>query len=197
MNELENVNDIIAPLHNLDFLDATRQFFKYLKHISNPADQLCELAKPVELVSISPEPTELSCNSPETTEQFCEQCHLCRPLDVKCLHCKKTLYCSRECQLEDQEKHRQFCQPANPEPAKQAPGQHATIQTGPTAASEASLAVSQVDQKPVLDKCARCRRRDRKLRPCRRCQLVAYCSKKCREKHLSQHLPVCKPSQAN
>ena len=200
MNELENVNDIVAPLHNLDFLDPTKEFFKSLtisKHISNPANQLCESAKPVELVSTSPEPTELSCNSPETTEQFCEQCHLCGPLNVKCPHCKQTLYCSRECQIEDRNKHCQFYQPANPEPAKQAPDQHATIQMGPTAASKASLAVSPVEQTPVLDKCARCRRRDRELRPCRQCQLVAYCSKKCREKHLSRHLPVCKPSQTN
>ena len=74
------------------------KMYKQLYKSINPTNQLCDSPKPAKFVSKSLEPTEWMCNSPETTEQFCEWCHS-KSLDVKCPHCRKTMYLGESASL--------------------------------------------------------------------------------------------------
>ena len=146
----------------------------------------------IEMGQLSDTTASLSLKSPKLTSQVCHYCHSQSSNLLKCSQCEKASYCNRDCQRKHWKEHRPVCVQETPrQQASKISKQPAARDSATT--SKASLAVSQETLAPSFDKCARCRRSDRQLKACRRCNLVAYCSKKCREKHLAKHAVVCKP----
>ena len=83
----------------------------------------------------------------------------------KCTRCRKTNYCSKECQTNDWKEHKIVCKPP---PA---------------------------DCQPEKEKCSNCGKESAFLKRCARCHLAAYCTKECQTNDWARHKPTCAAPQ--
>ena len=108
---------------------------------------------------------------PKTGRISCASCDKHIFAAKKCGKCTQVSYCSKKCQVRHWKSHKRQCIPA----AKHHPPSHSSH-------LQCTFCKSKLEPSKIAD--SNCS-----------CAGILYCSMKCREKHLPEHLKTCESSQ--
>ena len=119
----------------------------------------------------------------------CSYCSKASNYLKKCTLCYAVQYCDKDCQRKHWPQHRMQCK-------TDSDSQTLTSKTEQAlSASDSHTLTSRrtnMDAKPVTEKCSFCLRKSTDLKKCARCHKAMYCDKLCQEKHWKIHKTLCK-----